>query len=66
MRTRRNPFRVEMIPVLKNHEIRISLLERSLSQLIQALLSPSKGPADPGVVEAVATEEPAQPAEGHV
>jgi len=50
--------RVDIMAVLKNHELRIMVVERSLYQLVQALSTAAKGETKPIEAEVVVQPEP--------
>ena len=56
--------RVDIMAVLKNHELRIMVVERSLYQLVQALSTAAKGETTPIETEAVVQPEPEMEAPG--
>jgi hypothetical protein len=51
-------LRVDIMAVLKNHELRIMMIERSLYQLVQALSTAAKEKTESPDIEAVVQSEP--------
>ena len=52
--------RVDIMAVLKNHELRIMVVEQSLYRLVQALSTAAKGQTEAIDIKAEAQSEPVQ------
>ena len=57
-------LRVDIMAVLKNHELRIMVVEQSLYRLVQALSTAAKKETSPIEAEAVVQSEPEMEAPG--